>query len=226
MAKLSNQAILGIIILIVGILLLLENTGIYDTGQFLLYIPSLFILLGVYAIFKSGFRNMGGPLILIVIFTLIQLSVLDLISPSALGNWWPLILVVIGIGIIVNHYRKPSAEFESRDEIDLMAILGGVDNTIRSAQFRGGDITAIMGGVELDLRESKIKDQPALINATVLLGGADIKVPSDWDVEIKAIPILGGVSDDRKRLSSSKEKVKPDLIVRGFVALGGIGIKE
>jgi hypothetical protein len=54
-AKISYQTIFGAIILIFGILLLFRTTGIYDTGQLLRYIPSLFVLLGIYALWKTVF---------------------------------------------------------------------------------------------------------------------------------------------------------------------------
>lgn len=226
MTKLSNQIIFGIIILLVGILFLISNLGIYDTGNLLLYIPSLFVVLGIYSLIKSRFQNISGPLTMIIIFGVIQLLVLNIISWSDIASWWPLIIIFIGLGIIYNHYRKSSPKIEQQDKIDLIAILGGVDNTIKSPEFKGGDITALLGGVDVDLRDSKVGDQPAVINATAILGGVDIKIPENWEVKMQIIPILGGVDDERKRRDIEAEKSKPDLIIQGFVALGGVSITD
>ena len=226
MKKLSSQYVFGIILLVVGILLIIRNIGLYDSGELLRYIPSLFVILGIYSLIKSGFKNISGPITMIIIFGIIQLLVLGIINWSVIGNWWPLIIILIGAGIIFNHYRQPSTQIDSRDKIDVMAMLGGVDNNIKSNDFKGGEITVLMGGVELDLRDSKIGDQPAVINATVIMGGVDLKVPSDWDIDIKMIPILGGVDDERRRSSDENQKDKPDLVLNGFVALGGLSIKD
>ncbi len=64
MKRISYQIIIGTILLILGVLLLLRAAGIYDTGQLLVYIPSLIVLFAVIALIKSGFRSVSGPLIL------------------------------------------------------------------------------------------------------------------------------------------------------------------
>jgi len=225
MKKISYQIIFGVIIIIIGILLLLQTTGIYDTGQFLIYIPSLFILLGIYALWKSRFRNITGPLILIFVFGIIQLLNLNIISPSDISRWWPIILIIIGIGFLLNRIRGPARKDEYIDEIDLLAIFGGVDSLIKSKAFQGGGVTAIFGGVDLDLKDSKIKESPVYVNVIVLFGGVDIKVPDDWNVKIEAIPLLGGVDEERPRRKKTESEV-PDLIVTGFAAFGGLSIKD
>ncbi|GAB6056717.1 DUF5668 domain-containing protein [Methanobacterium movens] len=226
MKKLSNQIIFGIILLIIGVLFLLRSTGIYNTGNLLSYVPSLFIILGIYSLIKSGFKSISGPVTMIIIFTVIQLLVLGVITWSTLASWWPLVIILIGAGIIINHYQRDKSKVYTRDNIDLMAILGEAQNTIKSSAFKGGDLTAVLGGVELDLRDSQTGPEPAIINVTVLLGGAEIRVPDDWDLKINVVPVLGGVDDNRTRMSNSSPKEKPDLIINGMVALGGLDIHD
>lgn len=226
MKKLSNQIIFGIILLIIGVLFLLRSTGIYNTGILLSYVPSLFIILGIYSLIKSGFKSISGPVTMIIIFTVIQLLVLGVITWSTLASWWPLVIILIGAGIIINHYQRDKSKVYTRDNIDLMAILGEAQNTIKSSSFKGGDLTAVLGGVELDLRDSQTGPEPAIINVTVLLGGAEIRVPDDWDLKINVVPVLGGVDDNRTRMSNSSPKEKPDLIINGMVALGGLDIHD
>lgn len=226
MKKLSNQIIFGIILLIIGVLFLLRSTGIYNTGNLLSYVPSLFIILGIYSLIKSGFKSISGPVTMIIIFTVIQLLVLGVITWSTLASWWPLVIILIGAGIIINHYQRDKSKVYTRDNIDLMAILGEAQNTIKSSSFKGGNLTAVLGGVELDLRDSQTGPEPAIINVTVLLGGAEIRVPDDWDLKINVVPVLGGVDDNRTRMSNSSPKEKPDLIINGMVALGGLDIHD
>ncbi|MDY9925629.1 LiaF transmembrane domain-containing protein [Methanosarcina sp.] len=228
MAKISYQTIFGAIILIFGILLLFRTTGIYDTGQLLRYIPSLFVLLGIYALWKSGFSNIAGPIILITIFTTLQLLILDLISWETISRWWPALVILMGIGILVNRKGRPFPSRRGTETVDLLAILSGVDADSSSEYFRGGDITAIFGGVDLDLRGSKIKEPPARINVISMFGGIDVRVPEEWQIEMDVLPILGSAEDERPRNSVRKENStgKPDLIVTGFAAFGGFSIKD
>jgi predicted membrane protein len=228
MAKLSYQTIFGAIVLILGVLLLLRTTGIYDTGQLLKYIPSLFILLGIYALWRSKFSSLSGPIILIVIFTTLQLLVLDLISWESIASWWPLLIIFMGIGILADRRGRSSVLRKDAETVDLFTVFGGVGSTNNSRNFRGGDITAIFGGVDLDLRDSSIEISPARMNVVSLFGGIDIKIPERWQVEMDVLPILGGAEDERPRSSARRENdsEKPDLIVTGFVAFGGLSIKD
>ena len=223
----SNQVIFGIILLIIGALFFIDTTNIYDTSGLLIYIPSLFILLGIWALYKNGLRNPAGPVILILIFGVIQLELLDLLPGLSFANLWPLILIIIGIGILLNKVGRPSREKVDKGEIDLIAILGGADSNITSDNLKGGDITAIMGGVNLDLRDSEVGSTPCEIDVFILFGGAEINVPEEWSVKMNVLPILGGASDERPRSKERKGgKESPDLIVSGFTAFGGVSVKD
>lgn len=228
MTKLSYQTMFGTIVLILGVLLLLRTTGIYDTIQLLEYIPSLFILLGLYALWKSKFSSLSGPIILIVVFTTLQLLTLDLISWKAITNWWPLLIIIMGIGILTERKGRLSVFRKSTETVDLFAVFGGVSSASNSKDFRGGGITAIFGGVNLDLRDSSIEKPPAKINVVALFGGVDLKVPEKWQIETEAMPILGGIEDERPRSSirSESNSEKPDLTITGVIAFGGLSIKD
>lgn len=153
------------------------------------YIPSLFILLGLYALWKSKFSSLSGPIILIVVFTTLQLLTLDLISWEAITSWWPLLLIVRGIGILTERKGRLSVFRKSTETVDLFAVFGGVSSASNSKDFRGGDITAIFGGVGLDLRDSSIEKPPAKINVVAIFGGVDLKVPEKWQIETEAMPM-------------------------------------
>lgn len=184
--------------------------------------------MGLWSIYRSDFRNLAGPLALIIIFGTVQLLALGVITGETISGWWPIILIIIGVSVILTKLRGPSPAESGVDEVDLMAIFGGNDSLITTDSFVGGDITAMFGGVDLDLRDSKIKSPPAKVNVFVLFGGTDIKVPEDWHVKINVLPILGGAEDERMRSRERKERSRdrPDLIVNGFVAFGGVSVKD
>ena len=225
--RISTQALTGAVIVIIGILLLLSTTGVYDVGILWRYVPSLFVLLGVWALYRSGFRNVSGPIILIIIAGTVQLLVLDIITGDVIASWWPVLIVLFGLSLLFGHWRRsrrvPSV---ATDDFDLIGIFGGSDQRVASTSFRGGSATAVFGGVEVDLREVEVDDPPAVVTATVLFGGVELEVPEDWVVHIDALPIFGAVEDERPRRPAGAEvKSEPDLIVTGFVSFGGISIK-
>jgi predicted membrane protein len=214
--------------MIIGILLLVRNIGLYDTGQLLSYIPSLFILMGLYALYKTRFYSVTGPLILILLATFVQLLVLGVVSWNILFTWWPLILVLIGIDILFNRKHLFSPSKSSDQKVDMTAVLDEAKVSNTSKDFKGGNITAVLGESELNLKESVIEYPPARINIMVLLGETNINIPDDWQIEMDVVTILGDVSDKRSSTSSQRAGTveKPHLIIKGFVMLGDFSIKN
>ncbi len=63
-----------------------------------------------------------------------------------------------------------------------------------------------------------------LIETTVIMGGAEIKVPADWTVEVEAQATMGGIEDSRTHDTSDDHA--PDLIITGSVLMGGLAITD
>lgn len=226
--RFSTQVLTGLIVVVIGILLLLGTTGTYDVGRLWRYVPSLFVLLGVWAIIRSGGRNLAGPAILIIVAGTVQLLTLELITGATIGAWWPALIVLFGVSIIVGHWRRrrrvPTVD---ADDFDLLGVFGGSQRRVGSASFTGGTATAVFGGIEVDLRDAAVAEPPAVITAVALFGGVELVVPEEWNVAIDALPVFGAVEDDRRRPRADVEPPDgPDLIVTGFVAFGGISITD
>lgn len=198
--RLPTQALSGLLIVFVSLLLLLATTGVYDVGRLLRYVPSLFVLLGLYAIVRSDFRNLTGPAILIVVAGTVQLLVLDLITGATIARWWPILIVLFGLSILVGHWRRRArVPTVSAADFDLIGIFGGSERRITSRAFSGGTATALFGGVEVDLRDVDVAEPPAVVTAVALFGGVELRVPEEWEVAIDALPIFGAVEDERRR---------------------------
>lgn len=233
MKRISYQIIIGTILLILGVLLLLRAAGIYDTGTLLIYAPSVIVLFAIITLIKSDFRSVSGPLILIVIFGTLQVVALGLASSDII---LPVIIIAVGLGFIFNRIRRPSIRERVTDKVEMMAVLGGVESRNSSKSFRGGEMLAIFGGAELDLRDAQVHDPPAEIQVFTLFGGTEIRVPEGWNVRMTVLPVLGGAEDERRRPRAGGDGAsggsfpgssgQPDLIVSGFVAFGGITVKD
>jgi predicted membrane protein len=223
---LSTQALTGAVVVVVGVLLLLGTTGVYDVGGLWRYVPSLFVVLGLWAVYRSGFRNLAGPAVLILVAGTVQLLALGLVTGADVAAWWPLLVVLFGLSLLAGHWRgRRRVPGVAAADVDLLGIFGGTQRRVTSAAFRGGSVTAIFGGVDVDLRAAGVEDPPAVITATALFGGVEIDVPDDWIVEIDALPLFGAVEDDRIRLPpDATDDGDPDLIVTGVVAFGGISV--
>ena len=224
---LPTQVATGAIIVIIGILLLLSTTDTLDVGSLWRYVPSLFVLLGVWALIRSEFRNVTGPIILIIIAGTVQLLALDLITGRTIATWWPVLIILFGFSVMTGYWRqRRRVSTTSGDDIDLIGIFGGTERRVDSTSFTGGTATAIFGGVDVDLRDAAIAEPPAVETATALFGGVEVRVPEDWTVSVDALPIFGAVEDERGRRPDIKRSAEPDLVLNGFVAFGGISIGD
>lgn len=227
-SRLSTQALTGLIIVVVGVLLLLGTTGTYDVGRLWRYVPSLFVVLGLWAIVQSDFRNLAGPIILIIVAGTVQLLTLDVITGDTIATWWPLLVVLFGLAILFGHWRRRSrVPTVSADDFDLIGVFGGAERRVTSDAFTGGSATAVFGGVEVDLRDAEIADPPAVVTAIALFGGVELVVPEEWNVAVDALPLFGAVEDERRRPPADAERRDgPDLVVTGLVAFGGMSVSS
>ena len=227
-SRLSTQAATGAVIVVIGVLLLLATTGTYDVGRLWRWVPSLFVLLGVWAIVRSGFRNLAGPLMLVLVAGTIQLLALEVITGATIAAWWPLLLVAFGVWVVLGQWRRrrrvPTVE---GTDFDLLAVFGGTERRVTATGFTGGSATAVFGGVEVDLRDATVTDPPAVVTAVALFGGVELTVPEGWSVHIDALPLFGAVEDERRRRpAADAPSEQADLVVTGLVAFGGISITD
>ena len=93
----ASQTIVGIAVVVLGVLLLLDSLDVAGFGNVLQWIPSLFIVLGIWRLVSNGFRRVVGPLFLIAIAAGVQLLVLDVISGDSLWDLWPLLIILSGV---------------------------------------------------------------------------------------------------------------------------------
>ncbi len=232
--RFSPQIVFGLLIIFFGAVFTLNNVGVIDSDEYIQYWPAFIALYGVVQIFErqtSAGRFWGG--FWIVVGSIWLLNNLD-ITHVHLWEYWPLILVVIGVGMMrgtFTHRRRfrrftgaIASESKGTDEdsfINAVAILGGYKRSSNSQDFRGGELTAIMGGAELDLRDASIQQGDAVLDIFAFWGGAKIRVPDDWTVVLQGIPILGGFEDKTRppKVSTGKR-----LVIKGMAIMGGAEI--
>ncbi|MDZ7849780.1 MAG: LiaF-related protein [Halodesulfurarchaeum sp.] len=222
-SRISTQELLGAGVLLVGVVLLFDTTGVAETGALLTYVPSLFVLLGLYALVTSGFRNLFGPLLVIVLAGAWQIAALDLFPEADLVSFWPALIILFGVSLLLGRMRTKVENIEEQN-INGIAIFGERNERVTSSQFASADLTALFGGYELDLRDAKVAGQQAQISAIAMFGGVDIIVPREWNVRLDVLPIFGGAEDERPRREEEHEGI--DLVVTGFAAFGGISVND
>jgi len=224
------RLVFGILVIVAGLLFTLDNFG-FVSARFLIGLwPVALIAVGLTkALQRKGFWNgfwgwvvsLAGLLLLLDNLHILRFPVWKLL---------PLVLVAFGIRLVQKAGGRtfPDRTIESRTAatLDETAIFGGWDRAISTKEFLGGEINALFGGFELDLTNCQIPDDEATITVFIAFGGGDIRVPDDWNVEVRAFAIFGG-TDDKTDHSPIDGDVPPKkLVIDGFVVFGGLDIKN
>jgi hypothetical protein len=82
---------------------------------------------------------------------------------------------------------------------------------------------AILGGGEIDLRDARFAEHTVTINAITIMGGIQITVPEDADVQVNGIGIMGGF--DHSAVGSGSPG-GPRIVVNGFAFWGGVQVQR
>jgi len=224
--RVTVQALFGLMVIAIGVLFTLENLGVLAARDYWRYWPAGLVaagLLKIYNAAKSGQGWIGGLFLV------------------GLGSWWllegiayvvidarqlmPLGLLALGGFLVWRGFggRRAPRPSDGHSSFSALAILGGVGRRSNSPTFRGADLTAVMGGCDIDLRQASMeRGTEAVIDVFALWGGIEIKVPSDWTVVTRAVPIMGGVEDKTEAPQSADKR----LVIRGLLIMGGASVKN
>ena len=118
------------------------------------------------------------------------------------------------------------AGFEPDVHLHEYCIFTGGKRRIATSNFRGGEVVAVFGGVEVDLRGCQIGGDEAVVDVTAAFGGCNLKVPTNWYVEMRGVAAFGGYSNKTipPRVNPGQRIQK--LIVTGSAAFGGVVIEN
>jgi len=214
------QALLGFLILMVGVAALLGQLGVVDVslGSLLAtWWPLAIVAVGLAALVSVP-RAWTGPAVIIAVGVLFQLDNLGLVRVHVWDLVWPIAIILVGLALLT----RTSTRGADANRINCAVIWWGADRRTRSQDFRGGSLIAIMGGIAVDLREAGIVER-AEISVFVLWGGVEIKVPPTWRVEVSGLPLLGGWEDKTVR---PLDPGAPELIVHVTSIMGGAGLRN
>lgn len=220
----TPQLVFGLGVIVFGLILTLDNLEVIDGRQVFRLWPLAVIAAGVAHLLKEarGPRMLiGGTWVLFGALVLLRnLGILHL----HIWDLWPVVLMAIGAFLVwqaVDRKRVPVTD--STETMGAVAVMSGVQRRTNSPAFRGGELTAVMGGIEADLRQAGISDGEAVIDVFAFWGGIELKVPENWTVIGKVVPLMGGYEDKTR---PPKHDTSQRLVVRGMVIMGGVEVKN
>lgn len=216
----------GGLLILIGILLLLWTTETIDTATAWAWVPALFVLLGVWALVRSGFRNFVGPIMVIAIAGALFLRAIDVIEQGVLGRWWPLFIVLFGVLVLINRSaRRRRVRFESAGNLDAVAVFGTVNRRLEVDAFGEAEVAAVFGDVRFDLRDSAVPHPPAVIDVASVFGDVEIRIPDDWVVSFEVMSIFGDVDDRRPRATKGSSD-EAEVVISGVALFGDIHVLD
>ncbi len=254
MQRNNSSNILGIIIVLIGVLLLVDNFDIlfipFNILSFLLSWPTILIIIGI--IILSGSKDSFAGYLFLGLGAFFLLSRhYHFHAGRILADYWPVILIAFGLYIIWKRDKRiePKAQNKFSDEaeyeeiyeedrqshshsridddyIDDTSIMSSGKKFYESDNFRGGKIISILGSNSIDLLDCKLAPGRQFLETISVLGATNIYVPRDWKVVINVVSIFGGFEDLRRKDASIKYNEDRVLVIKGFVLFGGGEIKN
>ena len=214
-----NRTSLGLVLIIVGLVLALDSAGVLRTDGIGRWWPLLLIGVGTVKVRQpreDGQRAAGVAFLMLgglFLFT----------SVLAVRSAWPLLMVAFGAFLLWQGTEGPGAEAVKVSDtpyLSDMVLIGFVKRGHRPLDFRGGTVTAVIGGVELDLRKANMTST-AYLDVVAFWGGIEIKVPAEWTVDARVIPLMGAFEN---KVDAPASPGGPRLVVRGHAIMGAVVI--
>src|SRR5579872_1184564 len=230
--------IFAILIIGLGVLLFLDNIGLFRFHDIWRFWPVAPIAIGVAKLLDT--KGIAGQIWAAMWILVGAAFLLDNLGIWQLrwGAIWPLALVAFGIGTLVNsleHQRASggpvigSSQGSTSDKtLREWATFGGIKRRVDTNDFQGGEMVAVFGGIEIDLRRAQIApgNKEVVIDANATFGGIELRVPENWTVIMRGIGVFGGYEDKTIPPRESDRATAPRLVIKGYAVFGGVSVQN
>jgi predicted membrane protein len=194
-------------------------------------------------------KNVIVGLIIVAIGGLLLLDSFGFINFNfwrMLGKFWPVILIVIGLLIILERDKiKQNSEHSETTPGDTPigdksreSTAFGILGDIRLAGFAEVpdtiDKSLLIGDIVIDLSNAKLPEGESRISVSVLIGDIDIILPADFSISADLSCLIGSTSVDRRKSDGLAANVKHEddhyagaparLIIHGRALIGDVSV--
>jgi len=245
--KTEGRIFAGLILVVVGAVLLLRNSG-FPLPRWLFTWPMILILVGIYTGVKHNFKDHSW----LILIGVGGFFLADKIIPgmSMQPYFWPILIIAVGIMFLLKprskqmEYNKehidnaagissatwekteqPRYETDSSDFLKVSSVFSGIQKSVVSKNFQGGKLSCVFGGADIDLSQSEIYGKTE-IRFEVAFGGAKLIIPPHWTVYNEIDGIFHGIEDKRRYRTAADLNPEKILVLKGSVVFGGVDIKS
>jgi len=141
------------------------------------------------------------------------------------------ILILVGARILFWRKKKRSRrdpQYVSDEsvpgEVNITSVFGSASRKVTDRNVSGGQIVSVFGSAKINMADAGLADGGATLDVSAVFGGAEFRVPEDWDVDIQTTNILGGVEDKRARPPAGASGDR--LTLTGVCLFGGIEVES
>lgn len=223
MNRSNGRAVIGIIFIIFGALLIADNFTFVDIHLFSW--PVIFIIIGAF-ILSGSHRSTGGLFLLFFgIFGLLG-RIFDFSIGFAIKEYWPAVLILIGLYLIMKHNNSGSRHSQTNgnsdsDFFDDACVFSDNKKVLTSKNFKGGKITTLFGSTTLNLRDTELAEGNQILDILIIFGGITIEARNDFNIIVNATSIFGGFEDKRNKNPNEIPQSNRSLTVKGLSLFGG-----
>jgi hypothetical protein len=209
--RVTTNLAFGLCLILVGTALMLDRLQLLDAREILSrYWPVALMLFGATLVAQSFQQPDPAS------------TVAE--QPMHLGSIivWTIVAVVAWNAYSAHNDR---VSMGSNETVSLFSMLSRQNQVASAPVFRGGHMTAVLGRADLDLRNTSVAaGEAAVLEVFTLMGGATLRVPEGWTVDVQVSPIGGGVRD--RRNGPRHVAGSPRIIIRGFIMFGALEIRS
>jgi len=226
----------GLLIAALGVILLLDSTGVLEARYLLRFWPAVLVVYGLLKLLQADmWSGRVWGFLLILAGALLQLSELNILHTNLWGIFWPLVLIGIGLTMLVGTFearkQRPwkkwlPASYGPESHLNELAIFGGGERRFSGTDFEGGQLMAIFGGFKVDLTRAGMKGNETSIEVNAIFGGGEIVVPDNWNVVMRGLGIFGGYGDNTRHPKMDDPASVKTLVVRGVAMFGGVEVRN
>ena len=212
---------IGLIFILIGLLFLTSIIAPDFTIDFSRVFPLILIASSLYYIIKGRKFTLANTIFLYLGIWFL-LDGLNIIKGELSNAFFPLILIIIGIFIVIESLKVKKVFKRNDDNLkNYYGIFSGLEERVTDFSFKGANIYSIFGGVDLDLRNLELKED-ITINAYSIFGGTSIFVNDNFKVKLNSFALFGG--NENKTISADKKK-NHTITINAYSIFGGTEVK-
>ena len=222
----SKKAWLGIFLVSLGAYFLLRNLGLIPSfiPWYLFGWEMVFILIGG-SMLVSGKKE--GAIFLAIGTFFILPDIFYWWPHFGIRDFWPIVLIIIGISIFRKRRDHGSIPKNENDEdfLESNVVFGSTEKTFTSKNFKGGKVTTIFGESKFDFSTTELSQQEVILDVFCMFGSNTYTVPNDWTVITDNTVVFGESADYRPKSTGELNDPNKILRIKGFVMFAGTEVR-